>query len=241
MSTEYFFREVKIISQKGDGITTTKKIRTVRLFGDEDKDLTYSFFKMIHPAMDSAAKKTVEKPPEIPAAQNAGIKPAESKSAGIADSLTFLTNTFLLRSAQNFLTADANENLLLISGMRHKNTVVLSHMLKCKSERSMLGINAEPRDVLKSLLPLEKKGYGLDAIFHSHPDGGVPSPSSVDLHLHRVLENHGYKILGAVFTKTAVRFFTCGLNFNIIIGGTDYEHYKGDPNCIIFKKPSDTL
>lgn len=238
MAVKYFFKETEQVSKKENDISVIIKSRVEQLIEDEGGEVTSFLLNLNHPHKEAEIKKSGEKAADFPVVQPIKKEPFGQKGF---DTAIFLADTEVLRLAANYLTADEKENMLFVTGMKHENTRVLAHMLKCRSNRSMTGVEVGSGDVFSSLYPYQKKGYGLHAIFHSHPGGGIPTPSSIDMQLHQTLEKHGYSVIGGVFTKTAARFFSWRLNFKIVIGGNDYELYKGDPYTILFREPSDFI
>jgi len=61
-------------------------------------------------------------------------------------------------------------------------------------------------------------------VFHSHPQGFSPKPSSQDLEQFEQYEDHEFRALGGIFTRNGyIRFFRSNLDFEIVIRESGVE------------------
>lgn len=133
----------------------------------------------------------------------------------------FVLNTFFLSRCAQLLCSDREEKLLICGGPVLNNVYLLTEIFCPKLDSSFFHVKPAPGELARVVRILEPFGLQITGIFHSHPGLGIPIPSSADYTYHRIAEQLGYRVLGAVFTNSGyIRFFTHRLNFEVILLGS---------------------
>ncbi len=116
----------------------------------------------------------------------------------------------------------------LVTGMRINGVRMLADALRVQfSSQSAGGLQFELGDFQQSLRSLQRWGYSLHAIFHSHRFNGPVSPSQIDLNTQRQLLEPAFPAIQAVFSEDGyIRFFSAERPFSIRIFGKGVTHVK---------------
>ncbi len=113
----------------------------------------------------------------------------------------------------------------LVTGLCIDGVRLLTEMVPvCYSHQSAGGVALEVADFHRALRGLQRWGYSLHAVFHSHRFSGRVSPSNIDLETQsRVLEPI-YPAIQAVFSEDGyVRFFSVDRSFKLTVFGKGVE------------------
>lgn len=116
----------------------------------------------------------------------------------------------------------------LVTGMRINGIRMLTEPIRVQfSYQSVGGIKFELDDYHHALHNLQRWGYSLHAIFHSHRFNGPVSPSQIDLNSQRQLLEPIYPTIQAVFSEDGyIRFFSAERPFSIKIFGKGVTHVE---------------
>ena len=116
----------------------------------------------------------------------------------------------------------------LVTGMHINGVRMLADALRVQfSSHSVGGLQFELGDFQKSLRNLQRWGYSLHAIFHSHRFNGPVSPSQIDLNTQRQLLEPAFPAIQAVFSEDGyIRFFSAERPFSIKIFGKGVKHVE---------------
>jgi hypothetical protein len=80
-----------------------------------------------------------------------------------------------------------------------------------------------------ALARMDRFGYQLTGVFHSHPGTGKGSvlPSGTDEKNQRKLEQAGYRCISGIFSRDGwIRFFTLNNPFKVAVKGKGVEHVE---------------
>ncbi|HEY59997.1 MAG TPA: hypothetical protein G4N92_04845 [Anaerolineae bacterium] len=116
----------------------------------------------------------------------------------------------------------------LVTGMHINGVRMLADALRVQfSSQSAGGLQFELGDFQQSLRSLQRWGYSLHAVFHSHRFNGPVSPSQIDLNTQRQLLEPVFPAIQAVFSEDGyIRFFSAERPFSIKIFGKGVKHVE---------------
>lgn len=116
----------------------------------------------------------------------------------------------------------------LVTGARINGVRMLADALRVPfSSQTAGGLQFELDDYHHALRDLQRWGYSLHAIFHSHRFNGPVSPSQIDLNTQRQLLEPAFPAIQAVFSEDGyIRFFSAERPFSIRIFGNGVNHVK---------------
>jgi proteasome lid subunit RPN8/RPN11 len=158
-----------------------------------------------------------------------GKPPAEEAQSGVAE---YLISSLTLADCAEYLLGDAHgrERLCLLTGVKVGTRRTLERMVKVAlSEQSTTCAVADPLDLQRKVIAMDRFGHKLHGLFHSHPGlgRGATRPSGTDLATHQQHERGSYPLVGAIFERSGfVRFFSYDRPFTITIYGTGVEAYE---------------
>ena len=149
----------------------------------------------------------------------------------------YLISSWFLTECHNYLTSDPNgsERLHLATGLEliDGKRYTLDRMTKVALSRSSpIGAQADQNALKAALIAMDGFGHHLQGLFHSHPGSGAGAtrPSGTDFATHERYENGGYPLIGAIFVKGYVRFFSTNHPFTITLYGKGVERVSGEKN-----------
>lgn len=141
-----------------------------------------------------------------------------------------LVSSLFLHETYRILTADSGEQLCLVTGAETGGMLVLDHRRDLEHEaRSMVGVTAKPESMAKVLVELDRFGQRLLAHMHSHPGrgAGATEPSGIDQKFQRRLEQGGFEVLMAIFSRDGyVRFLRLDGEVEVKIHGSGVERVE---------------
>lgn len=158
-----------------------------------------------------------------------GKPPAEDAQSGVAE---YLISSLTLADCAEYLLGDAHgrERLCLLTGVKVGTRRTLERMVKVAlSEQSTTCAVADPLDLQRKVIAMDRFGHKLHGLFHSHPGQGrgATRPSGTDLATHQHHERGSYPLVGAIFERSGfVRFFSHNRPFTITVYGTGVEPYE---------------
>jgi hypothetical protein len=141
----------------------------------------------------------------------------------------YLISSWFLADCMSYLTSSTqgHERLHLVTGIKiGQNQRTLERMIKVPlTLASAVGALADQHALQKALIEMDGLGHPLYGLFHSHPGRGADAtrPSTTDLTTHSRYERGGYPLVGAIFIKGFVRFFSDNQPFTILIHGNGVE------------------
>jgi hypothetical protein len=141
----------------------------------------------------------------------------------------YAVSSLFLHECFKELTADRDEQFFFITGAIVGGTNVLDQRLEFRhSKRSVVGVVGNQTDTHRLLIKLEQFGHRLLAHFHSHPGNGLEAtrPSSTDTGFQKRLEDAGYPVVAAIFSRDGyIRFFRLDDDLEIEIYGSGVEQH----------------
>lgn len=141
----------------------------------------------------------------------------------------YAISSLFLHECYKALTADRDEQFFFLTGMVVSGINVLDQRLEFQhAKRSMVGVVGNHADTHRLLIKLEQFGHRLLAHFHSHPGNGLEAthPSGTDTGFQRRLEDAGYPVVAAIFSRDGyVRFFRLDNDLEIEIYGSGVEQH----------------
>jgi len=141
----------------------------------------------------------------------------------------YLISSWFLADCMSYLTSSpqGHERLHLVTGIKiGENQRTLERMIKVPLKHaSEVGALADQHALQQALIEMDGLGHPLYGLFHSHPGRGAHAthPSKTDLTTHECYERGGYPLVGAIFVKGFVRFFSDNQPFTISIHGNGVE------------------
>lgn len=136
----------------------------------------------------------------------------------------FVLDSYFLGRCARELNYDGAEDMVVCSGPRIGNARLVSYIHRPKLESSAIHVRQRPGEIAAILRELEPYGSNIHAIFHSHPGGGIPEPSSNDHECQSIIERLGYRSIAGIFTNDGyIRFFSEGMDFSLLIVGKGLE------------------
>lgn len=122
----------------------------------------------------------------------------------------------------------------LVTGPRLKEIRALSQMVPVRfTHQSAAKLAMEVDDFNRALRGLQRWGYSLHAVFHSHRFNGRVFPSQIDLDTQLRLLEPVYPAIQAVFSEDGyVRFFSVERPFTVEVFGRGVEHVEDTLYCL---------
>jgi len=143
------------------------------------------------------------------------------------------SSMFLVDSWKYLVSYGEDESLCYVTGIDDTvHNIKYPHvMLKTKmAHRSLCRVTSDPVDTHRTMTYLDDHGHPVMCLFHKHPGGSIPSPSSLDEKTHRDYEQV-YDLIGAIFVETGyIKFFAYTKKFNVDIYGTGVSNVVGHKN-----------
>lgn len=140
----------------------------------------------------------------------------------------FILDSLFLSECYDTLAPYDKEEEIFLTGVRAGSINVPTKRLEFETSGSGQEVADVPVSSHKTLKEIDDYGMPFLGAFHSHPNSGRPKPSNTDLQQFGKYEDHGYRILGGIFTKSGyIRFFTKDLDFELMITGKRVEKIEG--------------
>lgn len=141
----------------------------------------------------------------------------------------YVVSSLFLHECFKELTADRDEQFFFLTGATVRGIHVLDQKLEFQhAKRSVVGVVGNHADTHRLLIKLEQFGHRLLAHFHSHPGNGLEAtrPSGTDTGFQKRLEDAGYPVAAAIFSRDGyVRFFRLDNDLEIKIYGSGVEQH----------------
>jgi len=148
----------------------------------------------------------------------------------------FIMGVPFLKECYRSLFPGEDEEEVFLTGVKTGKLNVLTRKIEIETESSEKKVEDLPESSYRELRKVDKQGMPFLGVFHSHPQGFTPRPSSRDLEQFETYEDHGFRALGGIFTRNgSIRFFTSNLDFEIMIKGSGIE--KREENLYKIENP----
>lgn len=149
--------------------------------------------------------------------------------ATLGQTRRYTVSSLFLHECFKELTADRDEQFFFLTGAIVGRTYVLDQRLEFQhAKRSMVGVVGNHADTHRLLIKLEQFGHRLLAHFHSHPGKGFEAtkPSGTDTGFQKRLEDAGYPVVAAIFSRDGyIRFFRLDNDLEVEIYGSGVEQH----------------
>ncbi len=144
--------------------------------------------------------------------------------------LQYVVSSMFLRECHRKLTEDRNENFFFITGPEVDGHGVLDQVVEFEHiRRTVVAVEGRPESTHRVLMKLEQFKHRLLAHFHSHPGEGLglTAPSGTDRDFQNRLEQGGYPVVAAIFSRDGyVRFFRLDHNATVHVHGEGVEEIE---------------
>lgn len=142
----------------------------------------------------------------------------------------YVVSSIFLRDCHLKLTKDRNENFFFITGPEVEGNCVLDQIVEFEHvRRTFVAVEGSPESTHRVLMKLEQFKHRLLAHFHSHPGVGLglTMPSGTDRDYQSRLEQGGYPVVAAIFSRDGyVRFFRLDNNVSVNVHGEGVEEIE---------------